>query len=184
MVYFVCLHFEDLNMCCGKVSITQRQKDHTLFKIWCSWLINHPLKYLIGSRKFLRFQKRLPQEFSKLYFGLSTGQSGSRLVDFLQTFNDWKNPKNHRTSLFFFLLCSWTWQDFFQKNPRTFQTIQTLAYCLDVWSGFSLWPTVMNTAEALPKLVSGTIIDTYRGVPLQHSEMQKLYIIIIQRVFF
>lgn len=73
----------------------------------------------------------------------------------------------------------------FKIKPKTFQTIQTLPYCLDVWwSGFSLQPTVMNIVEALPKLVPGTIIDTYRGVPLQHSEMQKLYTINHSEGFF
>lgn len=48
------------------------------------------------------------------------GQSAFRFVDFLQTFNDWQNPKNHSKSLFFFLLSSWTWQDFLFKKTQNF----------------------------------------------------------------
>lgn len=75
----------------------------------------------------------------------------------------------------------------FKKNSKLFRQFKHLSIawtfdglsslCSPQWWG-------LYTIEALTKLISGKIIDTYRGVPLQHSEMQKLYTIILSEGFF
>lgn len=66
----------------------------------------------------------------------------------------------------------------FKKTPKLFRQFKHLPIAWMFVGLGSLCSPVMNTLEALPKVVSGTIMETQRGDPLQHREMQKLYTII------
>lgn len=94
-----------------------------------------------------------------------------------------EKPLKIRKSLIFFLLCPWAWQGFLLKNPKFSDNSNTclLLGCLMVWA-----PSVPHRNEHCRSTTQAGIRHStwHRVVPLQHSEMQKLYTIIHSEGFF